>query len=137
MEWLRAMLASLWPQKQVRWWYPSEPYMLVRATAITGALEFLVFASLECMQLRAHVVANANHFANGNAGTQLVALFVVVIAELFYPLSALLIVMATEGFIRFVAGAIVHQPVPAFWLALGVKLWRSFGAGAKRAAVPR
>ena len=123
MELLRSVIASLWPQKKMRWWFPDEPAMLARGAAISGAIEFLVFGYLEIVQFEKHLVANANHFASANETTTILALAAVAVAELFYPFSLLLIVLTVEGFIRGVAGAMVGEAVPSLPVTTGARLW--------------
>ncbi|HEY3929584.1 MAG TPA: hypothetical protein VGL89_14510 [Candidatus Koribacter sp.] len=123
MDLLRSTVASLWPQKTYRWWYPTERTALAHGTAISGFLEFVIFGYLESQQFAHHFALVANHFASANEGTQLAAIAIQVVAELFYPLSFVCIFLAFEGFIRFVAGAIVHEAVPDLPLTLAVRLW--------------
>jgi len=117
---LTAVLASMWPQKYRRWRYPDTPPILVLGTFISGTLEWIVFGWLEYLQFHKHFLTQADHFAQGNSGTQVAALAVIVVAELFYPLSLVLIIMAAEGFIRFVSGAILREPMPSLpvWIAV-------------------
>lgn len=120
---LRSIVASLWPQKIVRWWHPAEPRMLLHGAVISGVVEFLLFGYLEVLQFEKHFVANAQHFSAGNETTQLVALIVVVAAELFYPLSFLLIVLAIEGLIRTISAGFIGQVLPSLPVMLAVRLW--------------
>jgi hypothetical protein len=136
MELLRGILASLWPQKKLRWWYPEEPQMLAHGAVISGAVEFILFGYLEFTQFEKHFVANANHFASANETTTVLALAVVAIAELFYPLSLLLIVFIAEGFVRAVSAYFVGEAFPTFPLAIGVRLWLRYHR-ARETALPR
>ncbi len=123
---LSAVVASLWPQKYRRWRFPEKPPLLVLGTFLSGTLEWVLFGWLEYLQFRRHLVAQAAHFAEANEGTTVAALVVIVVAEVFYPLSLLLIIMATEGFIRFVSGAILREPLPSLPVAIGVRLYDRF-----------
>ncbi len=122
----KAAVASLWPQNLRRWWYPEPPYLLIRGAAISGALEFLLFGYAEFTQFRAHFLAQAAHFSQGNEGTQLAALAVIVVAEIFYPVSLLLIVLTVEGAIRFFAGVLFDEAVPSLPFWLSIRLWDRF-----------
>lgn len=126
MDLLRAIPASLWPQKLVKWWYPSSPSVLIRGAAISAVMQFVVFEYLELLQFRAHFVTQANHFANGNVGTQTAALLVVVAAEFFYPLSLILIYLGLEGFLRFVSAALLGEALPSLPVAILTRLWIRF-----------
>ncbi|HEX8927242.1 MAG TPA: hypothetical protein VF786_15690 [Terriglobales bacterium] len=120
---LRSIVASLWPQKIVRWWHPAEPRMLLPGAVISGLVELLLFGYLELLQFEKHFAANAQHFSPGNETTQLVALIVVVAAELFYPLSLLLIFLAIEGFIRTISAGFIGQVLPSLPVMFAVRLW--------------
>lgn len=126
METWNAILASMWPQKYRKWRFPEAPPLLVFGTWVSGLAEWTIFGVLEYLQFRKHFLAQADHFAQGNSGTQVAALAVIVVAELFYPLSLLLILMAAEGFIRFVSGAILREPMPSLPVVIGVRLWDRF-----------
>ena len=120
---LRSIVASLWPQKIVRWWHPGEPQMLVHGAVISGVMEFLLFGWLEVLQFQKHFLANAPHFSSGNETTQLVALIVVLVAELFYPLSFLLIFFSVEGVVRTISAGFSGQVVPSFPVLLAARYW--------------
>ena len=120
---LRSIVASLWPQEMLRWWHPGEPRALVHGAAISGAIEFVLFGFLELLQFEKHFVANAQHFSAGNESTQLIAVVAVIVAELFYPLSFVLILMAVEGFLRAVAAGFVGQVVPSLPVTVAARLW--------------
>ncbi len=123
METLNAIVASLWPQKYRKWRCPDYPPQLALGAFLSGLIEGVLFSWLEFLQFRAHFLAQADYFAQGNEGTQLVALFAVVVAELFYPISFVLIFFALEGFVRAMGGAILDEQIPSLPLAVGVRLW--------------
>jgi hypothetical protein len=122
-ELVSAAVASLWPQRYRRWRYPEAPTLLVLGTAISGTVEWIVFSWLETLQFRKHLFAQAGHFAEANEGTTVAALAVIFVAELFYPVSLLLIILAAEGFIRFVSGAILREPMPSLPVSIAVHLY--------------
>lgn len=126
MELLRSVVASLWPQKKLRWWYPEEPQMLAHGAAVSGVVELLLFGYLEVLQFEKHFVANANHFASANETTTVVALAAVAFAEFFYPVSLLLIVLSVEGLLRAVTGALVGEAIPSLPVSIGVRLWLKY-----------
>lgn len=123
MDFPKAVLSSLWPQKLRKWWLPESAPMFIRATVVSGVIEFNLFGYLEFLQFRKHFLAVANHFAQGNVGTQTAALFVVAGAEFFYPLSLLLIFLTAEGFLRAIAAAILGETLPSFPVTLVARLW--------------
>jgi hypothetical protein len=123
MEFLKAIAASLWPKKHRKTWFPTPSLIESRGAMVSGALEFVIFGSFEWFQFARHFLAVANHFAKGNIGTQLVAVFLIVISEFFYPLSLLCIILAIEGAIRFVAALISGEVVPSLPVVLASRLW--------------
>lgn len=120
---LRSIVASLWPQKMLRWWHPGEPQLLVRGAVISGVVELLLFGYLELQLFGKHFVANAQHFGAGNESTQLIAVIVVIVAEVFYPVSFVLIFLTIDGALRAVSAAFVGQVVPSFPVVLWARLW--------------
>jgi hypothetical protein len=123
MELLKATLASFVPARYRTWGEPLENSTLVRASIISGVLEFLLFGDLAFLQFRKHFLAVADHFAKGNVGTQTAALLVVAASEFFYPLSLVLIFLTAEGFLRALSGAIIGEALPSLPVALAARLW--------------
>ena len=133
MESLNAVLASLWPQKYRRWRYPEHPNLLVRGTAFSGVVELLLFGVLEFLQFRNHFLMQADHFADGNSGTQVAALFVIFVAELFYPLSLVFIFFSLEGLLRGISGLLMDEALPSLPIAIGVRVWDRIAHRPRRA----
>ncbi len=123
MNFLRALIASLFPRKyRAAWRSQSFPNLLL-AAFLSGVLEFTVFGYFEFLQFRKHFVALADYFSQGNETTQAAALLLLAVSELFYPLSLLLILLAAEGFLRAVAAAIPGEVLPSVFVAFPVWLW--------------
>jgi hypothetical protein len=123
MELLMATLASFVPAKYRTWGESLEKSTIVRGSVISGVLEFVLFGDLAFLQFRKHFLALADHFAQGNVGTQTAALLVVAASEVFYPLSFVLIFLAVEGVLRALSGAIIGEPLPSLPVALAARFW--------------
>jgi hypothetical protein len=72
------------------------------------------------------LLAVAAHFAHSNEGTQTAALLVMVVSELFCPLSLLNIVLTFEGLTRAVGAGINREVVPSMVVTLSTSLWDRF-----------
>lgn len=134
MEFLRAVLASLFPQKGREGYRPASTVIYLRAALVSGLLEFFLFGYCEALQFHRHFLLVADHFAAGNAGTQLVALVLMVVSEFFYPLSLLCIILFVEGAVRALAAGFFDEVVPSLPVWAAMRLWHRYFRPSRAAA---
>lgn len=122
---LRDFLLSFCPAAVQREFPPVLPQRTLRSATWGGLAQFFLASLALIIQLKAYFTYRAHQLAPQIAGTsdtvQAGATIVVLFEFLIHPLSALLLYLAIEGFIRFVAGLTVGEVLPCFLVLLAFK----------------
>ncbi len=129
MLFLKALVDSFKPRKY------REVFVTAPVAFISGSLELLVFGYLEFLQFRQHLLALTDYFSQGNETTQGTAVLLIMVSELFYPLSLIFIFLAAEGFARATSAAIVGDRMPSLLVSVPLKLWERFHRAPRKAIV--
>src|SRR6516162_4283864 len=122
---LRDFLLSFCPAAVRRVFPPELPQRMLRAATWGGLAQFFLAAWAFLIQLKVYMVLRAQQLAphvTGQGPAVQAGLTVVVFLEfLLHPLSLLLLYLAVEGFLRFMAGLVSGEIVPSFLVFLAFK----------------
>lgn len=122
---LRDFLLSFSPADVRRKSRPESAQRTLRAATWGGLAQFFLATLLLVIRFKGYFARRAHELAPQTAGTTEVVqagLAVIVTLEfILHPLSALLLYLAIEGFIRFIGGLITAEVVPSFAVFLGYK----------------
>lgn len=103
---------------------PHSTVSLVRATIITGMLQFLLFAVLTILRFKAFALLRRQQWSpvigGASDAVQITAMLILTLEFLIHPLSIVLVYFSIEGLTRFISGLVLEQPLgtlPAFLTA--------------------
>lgn len=123
---LRDSLISFCPAGVRRALRPESPHQTLRAATWLGLAQFLLLAYVTLLRFLAFFAMRARQLAPHLAGTsetvQAGAAVIITLEFLIHPVSILLVYLALEGMVRFVAGLVAEEIVPSlpvsavFWI---------------------
>lgn len=109
---------------------PDSTVTLIRATTITGILQFLLFTTLTVMRYRAFALLRGRQWSpvigGASDAVHVTAMLILTLEFLIQPISLILIYFSIEGMARFVSGLVLEQPLaslPAV-VVLKIQVWR-------------
>lgn len=121
---LRDTALSFLPESMQAIHRPHSTVTLVRATTITGMLQFLIFAVLTILRFKAFALLRRQQWSPVIGGAsdaiQVTAMLILTLEFLIHPLSIVLVYFSIEGLTRFISGLVLEHPLgtlPAFLAA--------------------
>lgn len=103
---------------------PHSTITLVRATTITGMLQFLLFAVLTILRFKAFALLRRQQWSpvigGASDAVQITAMLILTLEFVIHPTSLVLVYFSIEGLTRFISGLGLEQPLgtlPAFLAA--------------------
>jgi len=109
---------------------PHSTVTLIRATTVTGILQFLVFTTLTVLRYRTFALLRGRQWSpvigGASDAVHVTAMLVLTLEFLIQPISLMLIYFSIEGLTRFVSGLALEESLatlPAV-VALKIQAWR-------------
>lgn len=115
---LRDFLLSFCPATFRQAVRPESPQRTLHAATWVGLAQFFLAALALIVQLKAYFVWRAHelapYIAGKNEAVQTGTVILVTLEYLLHPLALLLLYLAIEGLIRFIAGLVSAEVLPSF-----------------------